>query len=311
VNQAQEQTEKNIALAAGYAVLLRRDGYTHEEVKTLIKETYQLTFEDAEKAWQSSLEQHAAAHKKIARETVLQITGQFAVIVIFLLLYAFIWSELNNYVAIIIYLIIGFIILGLLVFIKQYLTVSLSATLDSDISDNNKLASFAPILVTIVLMFAGMYIFGFEKLDEKDGTWINNAVVENYGERSSTKGKSPSWFTILRLKNREDALRYFDSEKQYALFPIDSFSLESGTLVDVFVADRSSFSFNNHADMIINIRQKDKQLTSLKHRNRLVNEANEKRLLYTSIFSILYILTCVMYGRYLNQKKLLSAPLTN
>lgn len=313
MDQLKEQTEKNVQLAAGYAVLLRRDGHTQEEIKFLIKETYQLSFADAEKAWQMSIKEHAAAHKKISRETVLQMSGNFTIAAIILLIYGFVWGEVNNYIAVVIYLIVGFILFGLVVFIQQYLSISLSLALQSDISDNNKLTSFAPALVALVLLFAWMYVSHYNWLAEENGTWIKNAVIEKYGERGSTKvkGKSPSWFTILRLKNREETFRYFDSEKQYALVPIDSFLLKPEASIDIFVTDRSLFSIHGYNDVIINVRQNNRQLTSLEHRNRLVNEANKKRVVYTSIFTILYMIVCVIYGRYLNDKKVLSTPITN
>ena len=309
VDQLKEQTETTILLAAGYAVLLRRDGYTQEEIKLLIKVTYQLSFADAEKAWQLSLKQHAAVHKKISRETVLRISGQFVILAVVIILNGLIWIEISNYVAVIIFLIVGFILFGLVAFIQQYLSISLSASLKSDISDNNKLASFAPVLFALVLLFAGMYVFHYTELQEENGIWIKNVVIEKYGEKGSTKGKSPSWFTIMRIKNHEDTFRYFDSEKQYSLVPIDSFLLKPEASIDIFVTDRSLFSIHGYNDVIINVRQNNRQLTSLEHRNRLVNEANKIRLLYTSIFTILYMIVCVIYGRYLNDKKVLSTPL--
>jgi hypothetical protein len=305
-----EQKNKNFQLAAGYAVLLRRDGYSDSEIKLLLQDTYQLSAVEADKAWEQSLKQHAATHRKISRETVVNTGGAFLITVIILLFYGFIWNGINNYVAIAFYLFAGLALLGTILFIQQYLSLSIGRTLKSDISENNKLAAIAPVLVMMTLLFAGMYLFHANEVLEKDGNWIKNVTIEKYGERGSTGGKSPSYFTILRIEKYEQPFRYFDNEEQFSLLPIDSLSLKPGQKIDIFVYDRSIFSFHGYRDEIINISQNNRKLTSLEHRNKLVYESNKKRLLYFSIITILYILICIYYGRYLFHKKVLAPKLT-
>lgn len=310
MEQKIEQPQAQIELAAGYAVLLRRDGYSEDDIKLLLTDTYQLSFEEADRAWKHSLKQYAATHKKVARETVFQIGGTYLITAIILLLYSFIWFETSNSVAIFIYVLIGFFLLGFLLFIKEYLSLSFPLISKCDLSDNNKLAAFAPTLIVLTILLAGRYIFHAGQILENEGEWIRKVTIENYGERGSTGGKSRSRFTMMRIENFEQPFRFFDYEVAYAIVPLDSFSLKSGEIVDIFVHDPSLFSLNNHRNSIINIRQKNLMLTSFEHRNRLVNEANEKRLLYTSIFTILYMIVCVIYGRYLFHKNVLSATLT-